>query len=294
VSGKRTEWAYEAHVEHSDAWAPGLRVRETTILSGLPAGASGVNSLTRSWELSGGDEPGGGGYRVWREITNPGADGTCLDDCIEKTYGYDDLGNRNTEILRGGYGPGFDTEGLRTEWAYEDGRPVRKELNPNGTQLLAWQRGVDPWSQLITWHVDGSGSGFAYAYDDLGRIRGIAPITRDFSAGSNSVQEVPGSGIPLLGQHIEYLPPNADRPLRRHSVFDAECTLTDGAECSYPVLRASWIFDGQGRLTQQVERMPGGSMRSRFFLDHFQTAQVRQFRACGGQFLEVRCRGIRG
>ncbi len=125
VSGRSTEWSYQSVDDPHRAWQPGLRIWETSRLLGSSGAVLSSQTTRREWVLAGQDEPATGGYRLHSEVLNPGTSGTCSSDCIEKIYQYDQLGNRNMETVRGGYGLGFDSTGMSTRWTYRAGRQVR-------------------------------------------------------------------------------------------------------------------------------------------------------------------------
>ncbi|MCP4538722.1 MAG: hypothetical protein GY832_16430, partial [Chloroflexi bacterium] len=230
--------------------------------------------------------PTNGYYRLVERYINPAdaeADLTCTqNDCIKHVFGYDTAGNLISDEVSGGYGNGM-APGPTTDYEYQHGRPVKKWLWTFPNRLLVWQREVDAGTGLVRWHVDGSGAGLAYSYDDSRRVTDIVPIEVPFDE-----QGAPGTPVmqrnavdsALYGTRIEYDEPDPAIPgdLLTHTIFDSTCVINGSLVCS-PVrgYRGKHIFDGLGRSTQVIEKYPGTSgYRSQFKLSylHYQTLPV--------------------
>jgi len=235
-----------------------------------------------------------GFFRVLQEFMNPQGSGpfTCNpapDGCVVHTYAYDGYGNRITDTVEGGYDngtlPDFPPTTYRVFTLFSHGRPESKWLQIGEDEILRlWEREIDPNTGLARWHVDGSGAGYAYLYNEMGRITEIAPIELYLDAVSTKKLrhqcarfDYGGDCLePLHGTHIEYVFPLPGDPLLEHRVYDSVY------ETGSPVIglaleagewqgneRSEYIFDGLGRLTQTVERMPEDNWRRRFSLDYF-------------------------
>ncbi len=225
------------------------------------------------------------GYRRWyapqQGVVNPGIDGGCDQDCVEESFSYDTLGNRELVSTRGGYGTGFGSVQLTTRTLHRHGRPVAGERLGSDGSLFMWQREVDPSTGLTRWHMSGAGAGFAYDYDANGRMTAVAPIEGAFDGAqwSLGVQRTT-DGMTLMGTRIDYLRPS-DAGLLRHEVRHATYDLVPSAGGHRldtvwldPEPEESFFFDGLGRLGKTTERYPSGTgSRSRLSLDRFWSGQ---------------------
>ncbi len=230
------------------------------------------------------------GYRRWyapaREVENPGTGGGCVEDCLEQSYGYDTVGNRESVTVKGGYGTGFGSLDLVTRTVHRHGRPVAKEVLGGGASLVLWHREVDPGTGLTRWHLSGSGAGYAYDYDGRGRLSAIAPIDGDSDGGSWSLDvQRTDDGEALIGSRIDYLVPSTTEMLR-HEVHEATFELVPSGGglrlhtvWQDPTSDQAFFFDGLGRLSRRTERYPSGTgSRSRLSLDLLWNGQA----PCGG------------
>jgi len=212
----------------TDDWALSRKI------SSVLTDASSPTSTETGWTWT--DLSPTGGRPFWvagSRIFNPDPNGECTADCVETTYGYDDLGNPDTQTLSGGSGAAFGYYEFTTETLWSHGSPSKKSLTYSADEdtvfrLLLWQREIDPSTGLPRWHVGDDGFGRAYLYDDLGRITDIAPVDGFYSSDPPS-EGIPswyfsfaatGSGDPVVGTHIVYDEPSLTT-LLRHRVFDA-------------------------------------------------------------------------
>jgi len=258
-----------------------------------------TTTVIRTWTNRSG--PGTGiqhYYAVQNEILNPDENGACMadsGDCIQHSYDYDTLGNLKTDTLSGGYGTaGFDTLITTTETTYNHGVAQKKKLNSGSGSLLLWERDIDPNTGLPRWHIDGSGIGFAYLWDALGRPTDIAPVRGSWAGGAQPEslwtlyhqKTGPHGETPMIGVHLDYLSPTGNS-LLEHQVYDAMWSADPIGDSlgagTTGTLRAKALFDGLGRLTRETESYPEGT-RSRYHL-RFVHDPNGDFEQCDGDYL---------
>jgi RHS repeat-associated protein len=232
-------------------------------------------------------------FAVTREVANPGPDGSCTTDCIERVFGYDPVGNRDEIIYRGGYGTGFGLLEVTDRTDFRHGRPIRATRHGGAKSVLRWERETDPGTGLVRWHLSGSGEGFAYGYDPSGNLRDVVPIEADRIGAEWSIElQRTTDGQPLFGSRVRRVFPS-EFQLLRHEVYDAQYSLTtDGPGISVELDHlvgdpmSSFEFDGLGRRARVEERYPSGSgTRVRLSLD-FMTAGPAPCGTGGGTRLD--------
>ena len=174
---------------------------------------TGTTLIARKWKNESDDAPNiQKHYFVDWEVRNPSTpSGACNSDCVRHDFAYDGLGNLQEDAIRGGYGnAGWGSLDVSTVTTFKHGSPIEKLLR-SGTQSLRCGPRERPASGSRV-HLDGSGTGYAYLWDEAGRITDIAPVDGDLGTRQAPdpewtlrIQRTPVFSDPglLYGTHIE-------------------------------------------------------------------------------------------